>query len=516
MNNLYKDISKEKYLTNEMIKNLKKERERKVRLLYEKSLRQKTQETKNKVKFSNLVKLKYNSVLKNSKFCKDKIIQKNNFLKEDKKFDYIKYEMTKFYEKEKNMNILRFFKNHMIKKKLQNKKNFPKISDKKIKEKNFLRFSYKKKKKNDVMQKNSKTVEKKDIKIKISKTEKKIKIKKKIKLKKHRKHDYLYIGDLTPSNLEEEKKKFFQKNENYNPIFKYSKNPKKKLLKRKPHKKLLSLAILILKKTLIKYKTYKNLEKLGGHYITIKETKQYLDKYLKYLNLHKKITYKFLQDRISPTSVIHKKNGETEILIKLPIKYRRKTILDVLNHEIGTHCVRKHNDKKQIWHKNRRKFKLKGFLHIEEGLGSLNTLYERAKHKYEIPFLFKAALNYLSAYLASKLSFSELYQYLKKFIDCEEKIWTKCVRVKRGLEITENKGGMYKDQVYFIGAVEILSNRNRIDFKELYCGKICIEDCKKLGKKGFLKKDILLPYFLNDQEEYVKVLDYIARCNFID
>ena len=503
MNSIYKDINKEKYFTSEIIKNIKRERERKVRLLYEKSIRQKTQESKSKVKFCNLVKLKNNSVIKNSKSSKDKYIKKKNFNKEEKKFDYINYEMTKFYEKEKNMNILKYFKNQMIKKKLENKKN-TKISEKKKKEKKTqIRFSYKK----------TNTVEKKP-KLKVSKTQKKIK--KKIKIKKHRKYDYLYITDLTPTNLELEKKKFFQKSEKYNPIFTYSKNPKKKLLKRKPHKKLLSLALLILEKTLKTYKTYKNFEKLGGSYITIPETKKYLDTYLKYLNLSKKVTYKFLGDRISPTSVLHKKNGETEILIKLPIKYRRKRILDVLNHEIGTHCVRKENDRKQIWHKNRRKFKLKGFLHIEEGLGSLNTLYERAKHKYEIPYLFYAALNYVSAYLASKFSFSELFQYLKKFIDCKEKLWIKCVRVKRGLEITEQKGGMYKDQVYFIGAVEILANRRNIDFAELYSGKICIEDARKLGKKGIISGKILLPYFLRDEEEYVRVLDSIARVNFIN
>ena len=36
--------------------------------------------------------------------------------------------------------------------------------------------------------------------------------------------------------------------------------------------------------------------------------------------------------------------------------------------------------------------------------------------------------------------------------------------------------GMYKDQVYLKGAVEILVNRNNIDFVNLYAGKICLRD----------------------------------------
>ena len=51
-----------------------------------------------------------------------------------------------------------------------------------------------------------------------------------------------------------------------------------------------------------------------------------------------------MKNRISSTSVIHRHDGKTEIIIREPIKYRKNKILGVLNHEIGTHCVRKHND----------------------------------------------------------------------------------------------------------------------------------------------------------------------------
>ena len=35
----------------------------------------------------------------------------------------------------------------------------------------------------------------------------------------------------------------------------------------------------------------------------------------------------------------------------MPILYRELRIQGVLNHEIGTHFLRKHNDRMQIWHK---------------------------------------------------------------------------------------------------------------------------------------------------------------------
>jgi hypothetical protein len=86
------------------------------------------------------------------------------------------------------------------------------------------------------------------------------------------------------------------------------------------------------------------------------------------------------------------------------------------------------------------------------------------------PFLFRAALNYYSAYMASRLSFADLFKDLEKYIDCpKRRYYTRerghnllldrfraCLRVKRGLTYTDSPGGMYKDQVYLEGAVMIL------------------------------------------------------------
>lgn len=67
---------------------------------------------------------------------------------------------------------------------------------------------------------------------------------------------------------------------------------------------------------------------------------------------------------------------------------------------------------------------------------------QSTKHK---PFLFKAALNYYSAYMASKMSFVELFNELEKYIDSPRRRYKCVLRVKRGLTDTSEQGGMYKD-----------------------------------------------------------------------
>lgn len=60
--------------------------------------------------------------------------------------------------------------------------------------------------------------------------------------------------------------------------------------------------------------------------------------------------------------------------------------------------------------------------------------------------------------------------------------------MKRGIADTTKPGGiyvsiigMYKDQIYFMGAINVLRNRHKINFVELHCGKINIEDYFRLS-----------------------------------
>ena len=89
--------------------------------------------------------------------------------------------------------------------------------------------------------------------------------------------------------------------------------------------------------------------------------------------------------------------------------------------------------------------------------------------------------------------------------------------MKRGLINTSDPGGFYKDKAYLEGAVRILELRRIIDFKDLYCGKLDVDDILDETKKVRPHKEgIKLPLFLEDMNDYMTSLGRIANCNFID
>ena len=120
------------------------------------------------------------------------------------------------------------------------------------------------------------------------------------------------------------------------------------------------------------------------------------------------------------------------------------------------------------------------------------------------PLMYRAALLYYCSYLASKCSFAEIFKAISRYQpdpeirwkECDwssdvcssDLRWKECVRVKRGIADTSTSNGifsyylgMYKDQIYFIGAVDILRNRKKINMYQLHSGKITVEDCIRLS-----------------------------------
>ena len=74
--------------------------------------------------------------------------------------------------------------------------------------------------------------------------------------------------------------------------------------------------------------------------------------------------------------------------IKLPCEYRQGRMIGVLDHEIGTHFLRKHNEKNQIWYKKRETFKMLNCIATEEGFACVNQLVQTVKDGIQKPFLF--------------------------------------------------------------------------------------------------------------------------------
>lgn len=93
--------------------------------------------------------------------------------------------------------------------------------------------------------------------------------------------------------------------------------------------------------------------------LTQMEVSMKFNNYIGNLDFQNAITYEFAENTIAPTSVIHNnQDSMSKVIIGLPIKYRENTIEGVMNHEIGTHFIRKFNEKNQKWFNNRKKFGL--------------------------------------------------------------------------------------------------------------------------------------------------------------
>ena len=64
------------------------------------------------------------------------------------------------------------------------------------------------------------------------------------------------------------------------------------------------------------------------------------------LGIQEEVVLNFVKNKVVPTSVTHDpKGGKSKINIGLPIEYRHGRIRGLLHHEIGTHLLRKFNEK---------------------------------------------------------------------------------------------------------------------------------------------------------------------------
>ena len=147
----------------------------------------------------------------------------------------------------------------------------------------------------------------------------------------------------------------------------------------------------------------------------------------------------------------------------------------------------------------------------------MNTNVENALEGKMKPYLWKAALLYYMAFHAQEMSFKEMYEDVEKYVHDPQQRFRFVARIKRGMEDTSQKGGMYKDTFYFEGAVRILKQRKEIDFKLLHCGKIGIDDFQRpFINKRIKPEKCIMPCFMKNYETYLKGLDIIAETNFVD
>ncbi len=178
------------------------------------------------------------------------------------------------------------------------------------------------------------------------------------------------------------------------------------------------------------------------------------------------------------------------ILLKKDATFQESRLKALLAHEIGTHIFRFENGRLQPFRIFERG--TAGYLRTEEGLAiwNQNQLKLDLGEKFLTPTLQVVAIH-----LAKKMSFSDVFQYLRQTYDVSEELaWKLCVKAKRGLVDTALPGAFTKDALYFLGLQDIESFLKKGgEIKDLYIGKIALHDLKIIAHMEGLVKAKFLP-----------------------
>ena len=161
-------------------------------------------------------------------------------------------------------------------------------------------------------------------------------------------------------------------------------------------------------------------------------------------------------------------------------------------HEIETHILRAENGKSQPYQIFSRG--LANYLETEEGLAIYNQsrFLKEGNEKQ-----FWMVIGLLSVEFAATHSFREVFDFTQQQGFSRERSWKTALKVKRGLIDTRAAGCFTKEQVYFSGLQKIekfLAEGG--DLRDLYLGKIKIEDIPFMKNFSEIKPAKLLPEFL--------------------
>lgn len=320
------------------------------------------------------------------------------------------------------------------------------------------------------------------------------------------------LEKIQPDNLEEEKQKFYF-DPRYNPQFEY---PEKIQAEKLLHHgdvddQFFDFALKIMDSVISTYGTeteFQNTE--NGPLLQPEESLATIEDFLKHNRLENLVRLTFSSKYSARTSLKITSAG-FDLQIRTPVKYRKNSLKGMLYHEIGTHLFRWINEMEQPWYQSHSEHGLRhNYLPTEEGLAAINNLLTKDK-----PFLWSQALNYFLVVEGSRSSFAELNQKLKKYVDSQDRRWAYCLKVKRGVEDTSNNLVFSKNQLYFLGAIQVLRWLKNNDYKvnELYLGKLALPDMVTAIQIAI--KTPVLPDFLHDREKYIQHINKIIEINML-
>jgi len=316
------------------------------------------------------------------------------------------------------------------------------------------------------------------------------------------------LRDLVPTNLQQEKGKFFQ-NQDYNPQFTYQKKFDSIDLHYYglPKQKYLDLAKEIVDKAYFN-KTEKDILDLEGAEVNQEKVDQKIKNFLREHHIENRFGVIWSESFLSSVSFTPQ-----ALKLRTPCKMREGELRSLLFHEIGTHALRRVNYEQQPWFKKKRQYGFRPHLRTEEGLATLHSLIAR-----NFKYAARWALSYLLVDFAQQHSFVETWNFLKPYIQNPDRRWLFTIRRKRGIIDTSQPGGFTKDLIYLEGTVEIYKylEKNNFDITKLYYGKIAHEDAEKVYQLNPNFRPLLPIFYTSNQEKYVTHLNEVAEINLIN
>ncbi|MFC1733216.1 tyrosine/phenylalanine carboxypeptidase domain-containing protein [candidate division KSB1 bacterium] len=187
---------------------------------------------------------------------------------------------------------------------------------------------------------------------------------------------------------------------------------------------------------------------------------------------------------------------ENSIMIREGATFAEDRLKGTIAHEIETHVFTAMNGSLQPYKLFQRG--LADYLMTEEGLAVYN---QEQTESSETAKKYWAASSVIGINTALNGSFADIYAELVRLGFDVERAWKVALKAKRGLTDTSQPGAFTKDFVYFKGYRMILDFvKNGGDLRELYYGKINLQDLDLVKKVKGLKAPTFLPTYLRGDE----------------
>ena len=326
---------------------------------------------------------------------------------------------------------------------------------------------------------------------------------------------------INPTNVEQEKQKFFKSND-YDPQFKYAPYRenidliKKRIRAMKPGKSIIGKILaqkknsFILKADMLQnrgeesFTNYaiqlygkpdkelvKHAKKMMGLKKSTKKStlsSKYVVKEMRKAFLKYGVDWKIREKDMVAKAAVH--GPEKELRIQKDAKFSKEIVKRLIVHEIGTHIMRVENGSEQPYRIFRYGFP--GYLETEEGLAVVN---EELNNCLDNRTLRIYAGRVLAIDKSLKCSFRETYNYMRKYFD-KKLAFRLTLRAKRGLADTSQPGACTKDLVYLKGYIDIkkyIKAGGELD--KLYYGKIGLQHTELMEKIPGLIHPYYLPMF---------------------